>query len=292
MFEFVKAAASHELLRNALIVGLLASIACGVVGSYVVTKRITYLAGGISHFVLGGMGLARYLGVKYGLEGLHPLHGAVGAAVLAAFILGHVSIKTRQREDTVIGALWATGMAVGILFITMTPGYNTNLMSYLFGNILMVSERDLWLIVILDAVIVALGILFYNQLLAISFDEEFARLRGLNVETYYLILLVITALTIVLLVTVVGIVMTIALLTLPAAVAGHFSKSLWQMMVMATVLCMVFTTGGLAASYGPDLPSGAMIVIIAGAVYLLTVLGNAVLKRRRRLRKAARPAGL
>ncbi|MFH1537470.1 MAG: metal ABC transporter permease, partial [bacterium] len=175
----------------------------------------------------------------------------------------------------------AVGMAVGVLFISRTPGYSGDLMSYLFGNILMVSPADLWLIAVLDAVVVAAGALFYNQFLGVCFDEEFARARGLNVSFYYLLLLCLTALTVVLLVSVVGIVMVIALLTLPAAVAGHFSRSLWKVMFLSIGLSALFTTSGLALSYGPNLPAGATIIALAGAVYLAVVAASGLLGPRR-----------
>jgi zinc transport system permease protein len=277
--EFFQAVRDYEFLRLALATGVLASVACGVIGTYVVARRITYIAGGIAHCVLGGMGAARYFQTVHGWEWLHPLYGAVAASLLAAAIIGVVSLRARESEDTVIGALWAIGMAVGVLFISRTPGYNEDLMGYLFGNILMVTPGDVWLIAALDIAIVGLALLFYNQFLAVCFDEEFARLRGLNVEAYYLLLLALTALTVVLLISVVGVVMVVALLVLPVAVAGHFSRKLWQMMALSVALGVTFTTTGLAVSYGPDLPSGATIIVIAGAVYLLVVAGSAMRKR-------------
>lgn len=285
MLEFLRAVSEHAFLRTALLTGIVASVACGIVGSYVVARRITYIAGGIAHCVLGGMGAARYLQVVYKWDALHPLYGAVAAALLAAVVIGLVSLRCREREDTVIGALWAIGMAVGILCISQTPGYNEDLMSYLFGNILMVSAGDLWLILGLDVVVVAAALLFYSPLLAVCFDEEFARLRGVPVELYYLMLLCLTALTVVLLVTVVGIVMVIALLTLPVAVAGHFTRTLWQTMALSTVLCIVFTTAGLAVSYGPNLPPGATTIVLAGAVYLLVAVLAGLMGRWRAMRQ-------
>jgi zinc transport system permease protein len=272
MAEFLTDLQQQTFLQYALLTGILASIACGIIGSYVVTRRITYIAGGIAHSVLAGMGAARYCESVYRWEWLHPLYGAVVAALIAAIIIGLVSLRARQREDTVISALWAIGMAVGILFILRTPGYNEDLMSYLFGNILMVSSDDLWLIGGLDALVVIVGLLFYNQFLAVCFDEEFARLRGIRVEFYYLLLLCLTALTVVLLVTVVGIVMVIALLTLPAAVAGQFSRRLWQMMALSALFTILFTTAGLAFSYGPNLPAGATTIVLAGGVYLAVLV--------------------
>nr|MBN2277835.1 metal ABC transporter permease [candidate division Zixibacteria bacterium] len=273
VLEFFEALWHYTFLQYALLIGIMASVACGIVGTYVVTRRITYIGGGIAHSVLGGMGVAYYLSVVYGWEAWHPSYGAVIAALLAAVIIGLVSLKARQREDTVISALWAIGMAVGIIFIYRTPGYNQNLMSYLFGNILMVTPADIWLIAFLDALVVLISSLFYHQLMAVCFDEEFARVRGLNVEFYYLLLLCLTALTVVILVTVVGVVMVIALLTIPVAVAGYFSRSLWRIMVLAALFSMVFTTAGLALSYGPDLPSGATIILLAGGSYILVAAG-------------------
>jgi zinc transport system permease protein len=282
--EFITDLWRFSFLQYAVVTGLLASVACGIVGSYVVTRRISYIAGSIAHSVLAGLGAALYLRVVYGLTWLQPLHGAIATALLAAVIIGLVSMRAKQREDTVIGAIWAIGMAVGILFIAKTPGYTGDLMSYLFGNILMVSSTDLWLILALDAGVVGVALLFYNKLQAVCFDEEFARLRGVRVELYYLLLLCLTALTVVLLVSVVGIVMVIALLTLPAAVAGYFSRSLRQMMLLSTVFSVVFTAFGLAISYKPNLPSGATIIVLAGAVYL----GVAAWKGRPALRRSRR----
>ncbi len=270
--EFITDLSQQTFLQHALLTGVLASIACGIIGSYVVTRRITYIAGSIAHSALAGLGAARFFQVVFHYDWFHPLYGAVIAALLAALIIGVVTLKVKEREDTIIGAVWAIGMALGILFIFKTPGYNEDLISYLFGNILMVSADDLWLIAGLDLLIVIVGLLFYNRFLAVCFDEEFARLRGINVEFYYLLLLCLTALTVVLLVTVVGIVMVIALLTLPVAVAGFFSKRLWQLMALSILFAAIFTTGGLTLSYGPNLPAGATTIVLAGVVYLIAML--------------------
>lgn len=272
--EFFNAVLEFQFLRHALVAGALAGIACGVVGSYVVVRRITYIAGAIAHCVLAGLGVARWLSVARGWP-VSPAQGAVVAAIGAALIIGIVSLKAREREDTIIGAVWAIGMAVGILFIAMTPGYHEDLMSYLFGNILLIGGGDLWAMAILDVVILVVALGLYPQLEAVCFDEEFARLRGLNVEIYVLVLLVLTALTVVLLVSVVGIVLVIALLTLPAAIAGQYTTTLRGMMALASVLAVSFTTAGLAVSYSPDLPAGATTIVIAGGAYL----GSLLLKR-------------
>ncbi len=275
---------AFPFLRYAAAAGVLSSVACGVVGSYVTVKRIGYIAGAIAHSVLAGMGAARYLRVVAGWSFLTPVHGATVAAVVAALIVGAVSLRGRERVDTVLGAIWAIGMAVGILFIQATPGYSQELMSYLFGNILLVSPRDLAAIAVLDLVVVAVALLFYNNLLAIAFDEEFARLRGIRTDRTYLLLLVLTALTIVTLAQVVGILMVIALLTLPAATASGLTRRLWQMVLLSIVLSILYTTGGLALSYGPNLPAGATIILFAGGIYLLVITVQALVRRVRRAR--------
>lgn len=270
--EFFAALANPGVpfIRYALIAGLLSSVSFGIIGSFVVVKRISYIAGAISHAALAGIGGALYLRHAYGIESISPLHGAVVAALAAAFIIGMVTTRYKEREDTVIGTIWAIGMAIGLLFISKTPGY-VDPMSYLFGNILLVGRQELYLILLLDLVVITIGILFYQQFLALSFDEEFTRLRGIRTQLYYILLIFLIALTVVLMVTVVGIVMVIALLTIPAATAGIFSKKLWHMMVLGGILCALFTTLGLGTSYMLDLPSGSTTIVIAGLIYLLSL---------------------
>ena len=254
-------------LRYAFIIGLLASVAFGIIGAFVVTRKISSIAGAIAHCVLGGIGAAMFFRVEYGLKWCHPILGAIVAAVLAALIIGFVSIYARQREDTIIGAIWAIGMAVGLLFIAKTPG-PTHLEEYLFGNILLISPNDIYVTVILDIVIILPAILFFNDILGVCFDSRFAELRGVRVKFIYFMLLIMTALTIVLMVNIVGIIMVIAMLTLPAAVAGQFTRRLWSMMVLSVLLSVLFTSSGLILSYEIAMPSGPTIVVIAGVCYL------------------------
>ncbi|MEW5816314.1 MAG: metal ABC transporter permease [Spirochaetota bacterium] len=277
MATFLADLFKYTFLQYALIAGLLSSVACGIIGSYVTVRRITYIAGAIAHSVLGGMGAARYLNIVAGIKFLNPLHGAVFAAVVSALIIGAVTVYSKQREDTVLSAIWAVGMAFGILFIYATPGYSEDLMSYLFGNILMVRKQDLFLMLFLDLIIIVVTFLFYNRILSIAFDNEYARLKGIKVEVYTILLLVLTALTIVIMAQVVGIVMVIALLALPAASASTFAKRLWQMMLYSITLSVIYTTGGLIISYKPNLPSGAVIIIFSGAVYILLNAGKRIL---------------
>lgn len=263
--DFLDALASQGFLRNALLAGALASIGCGLMGPYVVVRRLGYLAGGIAHAVLGAVGLAYFAGWP-------PLLGAAIGAVLAALVLGTVSLRWRAQADTLISALWACGMAAGVLLIAHTPGYNVDLMSFLFGNILLVSRTDLWLMAGLDGVLLAAVVLWYRQFLAVCLDEEFAALRGVRVTAFYLLLLCLVALTAVLLIQVVGLVLVIALLSLPAAVAGHWTRSLAGMMGLATAVALLVNGGGLALSYETDLPSGAVIVLLTGAVFLVSTM--------------------
>ena len=265
MIEFFDVLKNQAFMQNAVIIGLLASVACGVMGTYVVVRRLVFISGGISHTVLGGMGIAYYYGGN-------PIHGAVVTALVAAIVIGFVSLRYHEYEDTIIGALWAVGMAVGILFIYKTPGYNVDLMSYLFGNILMVERQNVYLLICLDALIILLVVLFYKRFLAVCFDEEYSELQGIGVVSTYLLLLCLIALTVVILIQVVGIILVIALLTLPAATARYYTHTLGQMMILASILGALFTTSGLVVSYEPNLPAGATIIVIAGLAYLLTTI--------------------
>ena len=281
MTDFVHALLDPRIafLRYAVMVGLLASVPFGITGTYVVTRRITYLAAAIAHCVLAGVGLAVYVQYFYGLWWFSPMLGAVAAAVLSALVIGWVSLTARQREDTAIGAVWSVGMALGLLFLQKTPGYLADPMSYLFGDILLVGPADLRMVLVLDLLVIGLVGLFYHKLTAVCFDEEFAAVRGLPVRAYYLLLLCLTALTIVLLIRVVGMILVIALMTLPAATAGQFARRLGPMMLWAIGVCMLCVLAGTALSYIWDLRAGPVIVLIAGTMYA----GTTGLRRLRRL---------
>lgn len=268
MFQFLTDLQQFSFLQYAVMTGIMASIACGIIGSYVTVRRTTYIAGAIAHCTLGGMGIAGYLSKEQGLTFFTPLIGAVCAALIAALIIAWMLNNATVRLDTVLSAVWAIGMAIGIIFISKTSGYNEDLMSYLFGDILMVSFNDLVLITILDIFLLICVFLFYNRLVAISFDEEFARISGIRVDMYNTLFLCLVALTVVLLVQVVGIILVVALLALPAATAGQLTRRLPAMMFTASLLCLISTTGGLVVSYTPNLPAGATIIIIAGLLYL------------------------
>lgn len=258
-------ALQYTFFTNALMAGFLASIACGIIGSYVVVKRISALTGGISHSAFGGIGLGYYLGVN-------PLIGAIIFSLLSALSIGWLTKKYKQREDTLIGGMWSFGMAVGVLFIYLTPGYSADLFSWLFGNILLITQQDLLLMGLLNITIVAAVWASYDSLLAISFDEEYAETIGLPVKQLYLLLLCLIALTIVVLIRVVGIILLIALMTLPAATAGLYTKKLKRMMMAATVLGAATTTTGIWLSYILDLPAGAIIILLTTCIYFTSLI--------------------
>jgi len=255
---------SYGFMRNALMAAVLVSLASGIIGTLVVLKRMVFISGGVAHTAYGGVGLAFYLGIN-------PILGAVAFSLGASFLMGYVQRKTRQRQDTLIGVMWAIGMAIGIIFADMTPGYKADLMSYLFGSILAVTNVDLILMLVVDILVVALVILFYKELQASAFDETFARVRNLPVDSLYVILVAMIGLAVVMLMRVVGLIMIIALLTVPAAIGAMYLKNMKHIMLLATGLSLIFTIGGLLISYTFNLSSGATIILVSGAVYLLAL---------------------
>jgi zinc transport system permease protein len=254
----------YEFMQNAFWAGLLAAIACGIIGTYVVVKRMVFISGGIAHASFGGVGIGYFMGGN-------PIIGALIFTIASALGMGALVRRTKLAEDTAIGIFWAIGMALGILFIAMTPGYAPDLFSYLFGNILTVPASDLLLMVTLDGVIILVVSLLYKEFTALSFDEEFSKVMGLPVERLYLTLLCLIALTVVLLIRIVGIILIIALLTIPAATARRFTSNLKKMMILAVILGIGFTFGGLWLSYAVDLPSGATIILVSGGVFLVSL---------------------
>ncbi len=257
-------------LRNALSVAALSSVAVGIIGTMVVTRRIASLGGAISHVALGGVGVALFLQRVCMFYWCSVTLGAVAGALIAAVLVGVVTMYAKEREDTIINAVWALGMSVGLLFLDRTPGA-IEWQSYLFGSILLLTEADLWMVAILDLIVLIPTLLFYNNLLAMSFDGTFAELRGVKVRLIYPVLLALTALTIVLLINVVGIILVIALLTLPAATAGCFTRHLWSMMLLSGILSWIFVTFGLLGSFWLQLSSGPAIVVLAGSCYILSL---------------------
>jgi len=255
----------YEFMRNALIAALLASIACGIVGVYVVVKRIVFISGGIAHAAFGGVGLGYFLGVD-------PILGVIPFSIASALSMGVIGRKTKIPEDTAIGILWAMGMALGIILIGLTPGYAPDLFGYLFGSILTVPTLDLILMLCLDATIIVVVLLFHREFQAISFDEDYATAAGLHTERLYLLLLCLIALTVVVLIKVVGVILVIALLTIPAAMGRQFTHRLSSMMCISVFLSAVLAICGLWLSYVFNLPSGAAIVLVAGIAFIVSAV--------------------
>ena len=258
-------ALQFEYMQNALFAALLGSIACGVIGSYVVVKKIGYISGGIAHASFGGLGLGYLIGVD-------PLLCLLPFSLVSAWIIGIISRKGNVSEDTAIGILWTAGMSLGVIFIGLTPGYVPDLFSYLFGNILTVPRNDIFIMAGLDLFIIIVVFLFYREFLAISFDEEYARAAGINTMFFYLLLLSLVALTVVMLIRIVGIIMVIALLTIPPSIAKQHTTNLKPMMLLSVLLGMILTTLGLWASYMLDIASGATVIILLVVSFIISTL--------------------
>jgi len=271
MLSFIEAVRSNPLLLSAIIAGLLASVVSGIIGSYVVVKRIVFISGGIAHSVLGGIGMCLWLERSKGVTWVSPLLGALVAAIVSALIIGWIHLHYRQREDSVIAALWSVGMATGVIFISQTPGFNVELTNFLIGNILWVSRTDLFILATLDLIILVSAFCLHKRFLAICFDEEQAQLQGVPVNTLYLLLLVLTAISIVLLIQVVGIILVMTMLTIPAAIANLMTVRLSRMMMIAVGLSSLFALSGTAFAYHLDWPGGATIALIAGIAYVIAL---------------------
>lgn len=266
-------ALQFEFMRNALLAGLLASVLCGIMGTLVVVNRIVFLSGGIAHAAYGGIGLAFFFGWPYML-------GTLGFSLAAAMVMAAVSMKAKHRADTIIGVVWALGMALGVILIDLTPGYAVDLMSYLFGSILTVPRADLWLMLAMALLVALLVAIYYQELLALSYDEEFARIRGVPVGALYVALIALLAVTIVLVIQVVGLILVIALLTIPPYIAEKHARSMLQMMVGASALGAIFSIAGLWLSYRYDLTSGAAIIMVAGLAFVVSLAVERLRKRR------------
>jgi len=263
--ENIIEALSFPFIQNALIAGLLVSMASGIIGSLIVVNRMVFLAGGIAHTAYGGIGIAVFFGLPIFL-------GASLFAVLSALIISMITLKHRERMDTFIGLMWAVGMALGVVLIDLTEGYSVDFMSYLFGSILAVSQNDIYYMATLLFSIIFIMIFWYRDILAVSYDSEYANLRGINVRFFYTLILVLSALTVVIAIKVVGLILVIALLTIPVYIAERVSNTLYMMMILSGLFSSLFTLIGLGFSYQYDIASGASIILIS-ALSLFLFLG-------------------
>jgi zinc transport system permease protein len=258
-------ALGYTFMQNAVIVSLLASIACGIIGTLVTVNRMSALAGSIAHASFGGLGLAY-------LAGFNPLIGATAFAVAGAAGIAAVSSRKRIRTDTAMAAMWAPGMAAGLVFIKLSGTYSADLMSWLFGSLLAVSASDITFAAVLDIVILLVITGLYKEFLAVSFDQEFSMLQGVHTHFIRGLFLILTALTAVLLMKITGLIMVIAMLSIPAAIAGMFTGSLWKMMILASILAAVFNLAGLTLAWILDLPPGAVIILLAAFAYAVSLI--------------------
>lgn len=266
-------ALSFEFMQNALLAGIFTSIACGIIGTLVVVNRVVFITGGIAHAAYGGIGLAFFLGIS-------PLLGALGFSVAVGLLAAFITMKNKKRADTVIGVIWSLGMAVGIILIDLTPGYNVDLMSYLFGSILAVPTSDIYLMGALDVIVILFVLWFFRDLLAMSFDEDFAVSIGVPVKFLYYLLIAMAAVTVVLVIRVAGLILVIAMISIPPYIAERYVKDLRLMMILSVVLNLVFTLSGLSLAYMFNLTSGAAIILVASAVFFMSEIWSRYSKKR------------
>jgi len=257
----------YDFMRNALAAGLAASVLCAVIGIYVILNRIVFISDGIAHAAFGGIGLGYYLG-------LDPLAFGICSTLVTAAGIGMVSGRHRVSEDTAIGVFLATGMALGIMLMSLSKGYAKDLFGYLFGDILAVTFSDVLLILALTSVVLILVFLLYKELLILSFDSVYGEAMGLPVQSLRLLLLGMVAFSVVVLIKIVGIIMVIALLTIPGAISRQHLKGLPGLMAGSVLLGSIFVAVGLIVSYMLDVPSGATIILTAAIVFFLSTLAS------------------
>ena len=263
--DFFSALLTYDFLRDALIAAVLSAIACGIVGTYVVARRMVFLSGGITHASFGGIGIAYHYG-------LNPIGGALVFAVLSALGVEWASAKGKIREDSAIGIVWSVGMALGVVFIFATPGYAPNLMSFLFGDILTVSRSNIIGLATLDGVLLVVMLLLGRQIVFAAFDREFARSQGVRVDALLTLMTVLTSVAIVLSIRIVGIVLLISLLTIPPVIAGCFTKSYMKITVWSSVLALVGNVVGIYVAYKMDFPVGATTIILLSITLFIVKL--------------------
>jgi len=278
----------YDFMLRAIYAGLLASVAFGIIGTYVVVKRIVFIAGGIAHASFGGVGLSFYLDWD---RDTGPIIGGALFALASALGIGVLSKETLEREETTIGIVWAVGMALGAYFIAMTDGYAVSPSSYLFGNILFLRTLDIQLLAVLVGVIVASMVMLFHKIQATAFDEEFSAVVGVRTTLLHLYLLCLVALTIVLLIKFLGVILVLAMLTIPASLVGRFTHDLRWIMLYSSILSATFIIVGLWTSYHWDTATGATIVIESASVYLAVIIAQMADKRFKLLDRVMMVAG-
>ncbi len=265
----------YTFFQHALLGSLFASIACGIIGTYIVTRRLVFISGGITHASFGGIGIGLYAGVS-------PILSAAVFSVLSAFGVEWLSKRSDMREDSAIAVFWTFGMAVGIIFSFLAPGFTPDLSSYLFGNILTITQSDIWMLAILSGVLTLFFSIFLRPILAIAFDREFARSQRMPVAAFEYMLMMFIALTIVSCLRMVGIVLAISLLTLPQMTANLFTHNFKRIIWLSILLGYASCIGGLFLSYSLQVPSGASIIFVSILIYTGAKTGKMLLCRQRK----------
>lgn len=269
---FFEALSENILLRNALFIGLISSILSGLLGTFVVAQRLGGLSGSVSHIILAGLGAALYCQRSLGWAFASPMLGALITAITAALAIGSIHLRLKEQQEGLIASLWPLGMAIGYLFIAKTPGSNLELNNYLFGNILWASWKDIQRLAALDLIVIFTIGLTYKQLIALSFDGEFAELQSVKTEALYQLLLCLIAIAIVVMASIVGTVLVLTLLTLPALIAFRWTGNMMRAMGLSILLSASFSISGLYLSYTLDLPTGALISLIAGMTHACSLV--------------------
>lgn len=264
----------YEFFRNAFSAAFLMSVSCGLIGTYIVARRMVFISGGITHASFGGVGISYFLGWA-------PMAGAAVFALIAAITTEHLTRKKLIRNDSLIAVMWSLGMAIGIIFIYLTPGYSPNLMSFLFGSIITVTLTDLALMLALTLVVALVFIFFYRVILFVSFDEQFARTRGIPVMLVNYMLIILVALTIVLSIRVAGIILVLSLLTIPQNTANLFTSNFGRILAWSVIIGFIGALVGLITSYILNIPSGATIIFSLVILYLLARGVRAILHSRK-----------
>ena len=264
---------TYSFFQHAVLAALLMSVTCGIIGTYIVSRRMVFISGGITHASFGGVGIGYYLGFP-------PLAGAAIVAVLAALTTENLTRRKVLRNDSIIAILWSLGMAIGIIFVYLSPGYAPNLMSYLFGSIITVTSTDLWLMLALALTVTVVFVLFYRPILYVAFDEQFARIRGIPVMLINYLLIILVALAIVLSIRTAGIILVLSVLTIPQNISNLFTNRFSHIMAGSVVIGFFASILGLILSYALDIPSGATIIFTLVVLYLVARLIKVLIFRR------------
>lgn len=271
--EFLPALIDPQMsfLRNALLVLIISSIPLGIIGTFVVSNRMSYIGGAISHSVLGGIGIALYLSKAYNMTFISTTLGGFVFSIISGLLIAILYLRGKERIDTSISIVWVIGMAIGLIFAYITPKF-TDVSSYLFGNILLLSKDDLVITLALSFLVVTISITFFNQLLLTSFDREFAKTRNINADLFLTMLILLTSITVFLIVKIMGIILSITFLTVPPAIGIMFSKNLKSAIVKSILISIILSLTGLWISYVLDIPTGTTIALIMGIFYTISVI--------------------